>query len=111
MSNVGSFYCNKLSNKSFSFELKQFFDLCFVLAVQVGCTDNISINYCCIVRQKEFSRKTADSKIKSFSWNQFSSDNSCLNQSRFFYSTSFGCFLEHLRSLKMNHNIMAKVQK
>ena len=34
MSKVESFYWNKLSNKSFSFELEQFFDLCFVLDVQ-----------------------------------------------------------------------------
>ena len=41
MSKVESFYWNKLSTESFSFELKQFFDLCFVSAVQGGCTDNI----------------------------------------------------------------------
>ena len=36
MSKVESFYWNKLSSKSFSFELKQFFYLCFVLVVQGG---------------------------------------------------------------------------
>ena len=41
MSKVESFHWNKLSNKSFSFELEQFFHLCFVLAVQGDCTDNI----------------------------------------------------------------------
>ena len=41
MSKVESFYSNKVSNKSFSFELEQFFDLCFAIAVQGGCTDNI----------------------------------------------------------------------
>ena len=41
MNKVESFYWNKLSSKSFFFELEQFFDLCFVLAVQEGCTDNI----------------------------------------------------------------------
>ena len=41
MSKVESFYWNRLSSKSFSFESEQFFDLCFVLVVQ-GCgTDNI----------------------------------------------------------------------
>ena len=34
MSKVESFYWNQLSNKSFSFQSQQFFDLCFVLAVQ-----------------------------------------------------------------------------
>ena len=41
MSKVESFYCNKLSSKNCSFESEQFFDLCFVLVVQGGCTDNI----------------------------------------------------------------------
>ena len=41
MSKVETFYWNKLSSKSFSFELEQFFDLHLVLAVQGGCTDNI----------------------------------------------------------------------
>ena len=41
MSKVESFCRNKLRNKRFSFESEQFFDLCFVLAVQGGCTDNI----------------------------------------------------------------------
>ena len=34
MSKVESFFWNKLNSKSCSFELKQFFDLCFVLVVQ-----------------------------------------------------------------------------
>ena len=41
MSKVESFYWNKLSSKSCSFESEQIFDLCFVLIVQGGCTDNI----------------------------------------------------------------------
>ena len=45
MSKVESFYWNKLSSKSCSFELEQFFDFCFVLVVQGGggggCTDDI----------------------------------------------------------------------
>ena len=41
MSKVESFYWNKLSSKSCSFELERFFDLCFVLVVQGSCTDNI----------------------------------------------------------------------
>ena len=41
MSKVESFYSNKYSSESFSFELEQFFDLCSVLAVKGACTDNI----------------------------------------------------------------------
>ena len=41
MSKVESFYWNKLSSKSCSFELEQFLYLCFVLVFQLGCTDNI----------------------------------------------------------------------
>ena len=41
MSKVESFCLNKLNSKSCSFELKQFFDFCFVLVVQEGCSDNI----------------------------------------------------------------------
>ena len=49
MSKVESFYWNKLSSKSFSFESEQFFYLCFVLVVQRGCTDNIQYTplLCC----------------------------------------------------------------
>ena len=43
-----------------------------------------SINHCCIEGQKKFSRKTEDSKIKSFSWNEFSSDNFCFELEKFF---------------------------
>ena len=38
---VESFYWNKLSSKNCSFESEQFFDLCFVLVVQGGCTDKM----------------------------------------------------------------------
>ena len=41
MSKVESFYWNKLINESFSVESEQLFDLCFVLVVQGGCTDNV----------------------------------------------------------------------
>ena len=41
MSKGESCYWNKLSSKSFSFELEQFFYSRFVLVVQGGCTDNI----------------------------------------------------------------------
>ena len=76
MSKVESFYWDKLSNKSFSFESEQLFYFCFVSAVQGVALITFGIKHCCIVGQKEFSRKTKDSKIKSFSWSEFSSDNS-----------------------------------
>ena len=41
MSKVEFCYWNKISSKSFFFELEQFFDLRFALVVQGGCTDNI----------------------------------------------------------------------
>ena len=49
MRKVKSLYWNKLSNKSFTFELQQFFNFCFVLAVLGGCTVNIQFipSLCC----------------------------------------------------------------
>ena len=85
MSKVESFYWNKLGNKSFSFESEQFFDLCFVSAVQGVTLIIFSIKHSCVVGQKEFSRKTEDSKIESFSWNKMSSDNSCFELKQFSY--------------------------
>ena len=43
-----------------------------------------SINHCCIIGQKEFSRKTEDSRIKYLSWIEFNSDNSCFELKQFF---------------------------
>ena len=43
-----------------------------------------SINHCCIIGQKEFSRKTEDSKIKYLSLNEFNSDNSSFESKQFF---------------------------
>ena len=53
MSKVESFYWNKLSSKSCSFESKQFFDLCFVLVVQGVCTDNIKYIWLLCYKTKE----------------------------------------------------------
>ena len=79
------FTANKFSNKSFSFESKQFFLFVFCFSSSGGVAlIAFSINHCSIVRQKEFSRKTEDTKIKSFSWNEFSSDNSCFESEQFF---------------------------
>ena len=49
MSKVESFYWNKLSNKSFSFESEQFFYLWFVLAVQGVALITSSIYHCCVL--------------------------------------------------------------
>ena len=73
MSKLESFYWNKLSSKSFSFELEQFFDLCFVLVVQGAALITSSTYDYCVVRQKEFSRKVEISKVESFYLNKLSS--------------------------------------
>ena len=57
MSKVETFYWNKFSSKSFSFETEQFFDLDFVLAVQGAALITFSIYHYCVVRQKEFPGK------------------------------------------------------
>ena len=88
MSKVESFYWNKLSNKSFSFESEQFFDLCFVLAVQGAALLTSSIYHYCVVRQKEFSRKVGMSKVESFCWNKLSSK-SCPFESEQFFDLCF----------------------
>ena len=43
-----------------------------------------SINHCCVMRPKEFSSRTENSKIESFSWNKFSSDTSCFELEQYF---------------------------
>ena len=73
MSKVETFYWNKLSSKSFSFESEQFFDLHFVLAVQWAALIISSIYHWCVIRQKEFSRKVEMSKVEFFYWNRVSS--------------------------------------
>ena len=89
MSKVESFYWNKLSNKSFSFELEQFFYLCFVLVVQGAALITSSMYYCCVVRQKEFSSKVEMSKVESFHWNKVSNKAFLLNQSSFLICVLF----------------------
>ena len=85
MSKVESFYWNKLSSKSCSFESEQFFDLCFVLVVQGGAALITSSIYdYCVVRQKELSRKVGMSKVKSFYWNNFSCKRCSFQSEQFF---------------------------
>ena len=73
MRKVESFYWNKLSSKSLSFELEQFFYLCFVLAVHGFALISSNIYDYCVIRQKEFSRKVEMSKVESLYWNKLSS--------------------------------------
>ena len=58
MNKIESFYWNELSNKSFSFESEQFL-ICVLFQLFSGVAMiTFSIYHCCVVRQKEFSRKT-----------------------------------------------------
>ena len=93
MSKVESFYWNKLNSKSCSFESEQFFYLCFVLVVQGGSTDNMSIYDYGVVRQKELSRKVEMSKIESFYWNKLSNESLSVESEQFFDFVLFGCLL------------------
>ena len=43
-----------------------------------------SINHCRIIRQKEFSMKTENSKIEYFLWNEPSSDSSSFESEQYF---------------------------
>ena len=89
MSKVESFYWNKLTNKSFPFESEQFFDLCFVLAVQRVALITSTIYHCCVVRQKAFSRKVEMSKVESFYWNKLSNKTFSIDSEQFFICVLF----------------------
>ena len=69
MRKVKSFYWNKLSSKSCSFES--------------------SIYDYCVIRQKEFSRKVGMSKVESFYWNKLGSKRCSFEQ--FFDVFCFSC--------------------
>ena len=84
MSSVESFYLNKLINKSFSFELEQFFILCFVSAVQGVPLITSSIYHHCVTRRKEFSRRIEMRKVESFYWNKLSNKSFSLESGQFF---------------------------
>ena len=92
MSKVESFYWNKLSNKSFSFESEQFF-ICavFQLFRGVACITS-SIYHCCVVRQKEVSRKFGMSKVESFSGIDSAITAFLLNKSSFLICVLFQLF-------------------
>ena len=89
MSKVDSFHWNKMSNKSFSFESEQCFDLCFALAVQGVALITSSIYHCCVVRQKEFSRKVEMRKVESFYWNKLSNKSFSFESEQFFICVLF----------------------
>ena len=95
MSKVESFYWHKLTNNSFSFELEQFFDFCFVVAVQGVELITSSIYHCCVVRQEEFSRKVEMSKVESFCWNKPSNKSFSFESGKFFICLLF----QHFRGL------------
>ena len=91
MSEAESFYWKKLTNKSFSFESEQFFYFCFILAVQRVALITPTIYHCCVVRQKEFSRKIEMSKVESFYWNTLSNKSFSFELEQFFYLFFLGC--------------------
>ena len=84
MSKVESFYLKKLSNKSLSFELEQSFYLCFVLAVQGLALITCSVYHCCVVRQKDFSRRVEMEKVESSYWKKLSSKSFSFESQQFF---------------------------
>ena len=84
MSKVEPFYWNKLTSKSCSFESEQFFDSCFVLVVQGGCTDNIQYIRLLCCNTKGISRKVGINKVESFYWNKLSSKSCSFELKQFF---------------------------
>ena len=85
MSKVESFYWNKLSSKSCSFESEQFFFVfCFSCSGGAALITFIIYNYC-VIRPKEFSRKVGMSKVESFYWNKLSSKSCSFELKQFFY--------------------------
>ena len=89
MSKFESFYWNKLSSKSCSFESEQIFDLCFVLILQGGCTDNIKYIQLLCCKTKELSRKVIISKVESFYLSKLSSKSFSFNLSSFLICVLF----------------------
>ena len=74
MSKVESFYWNKLSSKSCSFESEQFFLFVFCFSCSGGAALLTSTIYdYCVVRRREFSRKVGMRKVESFYFSKLSS--------------------------------------
>ena len=92
MSKVESLYLNKPSNKSFSFQLQEFFYFCFVVVVEGVVLITSSIYNCCVVRQKEFSRKVEMSKVESFYWNKLNNESFSFESEQFLICILFQLF-------------------
>ena len=85
ISEVESFYWNTLSNKSFSFELEQFFDLCFFGCSWGAALITFSMYHYTVITQKEFSREVEMSKVASFYWNTLSNKSPSFESAQPFY--------------------------
>ena len=86
MSKVESFYWNKLSNKSFSFESeKSLVCVLFQLFRGVALITS-SIHHCCAVRQAEMS------KVESFYWYRLSSKSFSFESEQFLIFLLFQLF-------------------
>ena len=85
MSKVKSFTGINSAIKDFFFELEQFFDLCFVSAVQGVALITSSRYHCCGFRQKEFLRKVEMRKVESFCWNKLSNESSSIESDKLFH--------------------------
>ena len=92
MSKVESLYLTKPSNKSFSFQLQEFFYFCFVVVVEGVVLITSSIYNCCVVRQKEFSRKVEMSKVESFYWNKLNNESFSFESEQFLICILFQLF-------------------
>ena len=84
MSEVESFYWNKHRSKSFFFEFEQFPICVLFWLFKRAALITSSIYHCCVVRQKEFSRKIEMSKVESFYWNKLSSESFSSESEQFF---------------------------
>ena len=83
MNKVESFYLNKLSSKSFS-ELEQLLICVLFYLFRRAALITSSIYHCCVIRQKEFSRKVEMSKVESFYWNKLSNESLSVESEQFF---------------------------
>ena len=57
---------NGFSSDNSCFEINEFFSLCLHFSHSEGSLKRQNIYYCCVVRQKEFSREVEMNKLESF---------------------------------------------